>query len=304
MIKVVDYTDTPLHMKEILFVKVNHCSDADILELFRISRINEINQEYRETFKPLQEGLIDRKEFGSCIESIENEKSFIICGSAGYGKSGCTEAILNYCERKRMPYLAIKLDRRIPRGNCEKWGQELGLPSSVAYAIHCISKNEKAVIVLDQLDALRWTQANSSEAISVCMELIRQVKYLNREREKKIIMAFVCRTYDFENDNNINSLFKKEEAEERDWVIVHIENFDEDTVKRIIGEEYNNLSFKLKVLLRIPSNIYIWQHLDKEESYSDCLTTSHLIEKWFHQICKKVLRRDYRRGLLLKQCQS
>ena len=250
-------------------------------------RIKEINQEYRETFKPLQEGLIDRKEFGSCIDAIENEKSFIICGSAGYGKSGCTEAILNYCERKRMPYIAIKLDRRIPKGNCERWVQELGLPSSVAYAIHCISKNEKAIIVLDQLDALRWTQANSSEAISVCMELIRQVKYLNREREKKIIMVFVCRTYDFENDNNINSLFKKEESEDSDWEVVHIENFDEDTVKRIIGEEYNNLSCKLKMLLRIPSNIYIWQHLDKEESYSDCLTTSHLIEKWFQQICRK-----------------
>ncbi len=252
-----------------------------------VPRVNEINQEYRETFKPLQEGLIERKEFGRCIKLIENEKSFIICGNAGYGKSGCTEAVLNYCERKRMPYIAIKLDRRIPRGNCERWGQELGLPSSVAYAIHCVSKNEKAVIVLDQLDALRWTQANSSEAISVCMELIRQVKYLNREREKKIIMVFVCRTYDFENDNNINSLFKKEEAEDSDWEVVNIENFDEDTVKRIIGEEYNNLSFKLKMLLRIPSNIYIWQHLDKEEAYSDCLTTSHLIEKWFHQICRK-----------------
>lgn len=250
-------------------------------------RVNEINQEYRETFKPLQEGLIERKEFDRCIELIENEKSFIICGSTGYGKSGCTEAILNYCERKQIPHISIKLDRRIPKGNCERWGQELGLPSSAAYAIHCISKNEKAVIVLDQLDALRWTQANSSEAISICMELIRQVKYLNHEREKKIIMVFVCRTYDLENDNSINSLFKKEEAEDSDWEVVNIENFDEYTVKRIIGEEYNNLSFKLKMLLRIPSNIYIWQHLDKEEAYSDCLTTSHLIEKWFHQICRK-----------------
>ena len=250
-------------------------------------RINEINQEYREAFKPLQEGLIERKEFGNCIDAIDNEKSLIICGSAGYGKSGCTEAISNYCERERIPYIAIKLDRRIPKGNCERWGQELGLPSSVAYAIHCISKNEKAVIVLDQLDALRWTQANSSEAISVCMELIRQVNYLNRERENKIIMVFVCRTYDFQNDNNIRSLFKKEESEDSEWTIVDVENFDEDTVKRIIGEGYNNLSFKLKMLLRIPSNIYIWQHLEKEESYSDCLTTSHLIEKWFQQICRK-----------------
>lgn len=250
-------------------------------------RINEINREYREIFKPLQEGLIDRKEFGICIDAIENEKPIIISGSAGYGKSGCTEAISNYCEEKRIPYIAIKLDRRIPRGNCEKWGQDLGLPGSVAYAIHCISKNEKAVIILDQLDALRWTQANSSEAISVCMELIRQVNYLNCEREKNIIMVFVCRTYDLENDNNISSLFKKNEYKENDWTNVIIGNFDEDTVKKIIGEEYKNLSLKLKMLLRIPSNIYIWQHLDKGESYGDCLTTSHLIEKWFQQICRK-----------------
>lgn len=33
--------------------------------------------------------------------------------------------------------------------------------------------------------------------------------------------------------------------------------------------------------------IYIWQHLDKEETYSDCTTTSHLIDIWFKQICKK-----------------
>ena len=39
VIKVVDYTDTPLHMKEILVVNVNHCSDADISELFRISKV-------------------------------------------------------------------------------------------------------------------------------------------------------------------------------------------------------------------------------------------------------------------------
>ncbi|NBI63190.1 acetolactate synthase small subunit [Clostridiales bacterium] len=39
VIKVVDYTDAPLHMKEILFVKVNHCSDVDISELFRISKV-------------------------------------------------------------------------------------------------------------------------------------------------------------------------------------------------------------------------------------------------------------------------
>lgn len=39
VIKVIDYADIPIHMKEILFVRVNHCSDADIAELFRISKV-------------------------------------------------------------------------------------------------------------------------------------------------------------------------------------------------------------------------------------------------------------------------
>lgn len=249
-------------------------------------RISEANQEYRENFRSLQDGLIYRKEFDDCIEAIVNEKAVIISGSAGYGKSGCTEAILNYCEEKKLPHIAIKLDRRIPHKNCEIWGQELGFPGSIVHSIHCVSRNENAVIILDQLDALRWTQANSSEAIAVCMELIRQVKYLNYERKKKIIIIVVCRTYDLENDNNINSLFKNQESSENVWEVVRVGDFKEEVVKEIIGKKYEQLSLKLKKLLRIPSNLYIWQHLDKEEAYGDCLTTSHLIDKWFGQICR------------------
>lgn len=254
----------------------------------RISpRIQEINQEYRENFNPLLSGFVHRKVFDDCIEAITNEKSIIISGNAGYGKSGCTEAILNYCEEEKIPHIAIKLDRRIPHKNCESWGHDLGFPSSIAHSIHCVSRNENAVIILDQLDALRWTQANSSEALTVCMELIRQVEYLNYERNKKIIIVFVCRTYDLENDNNINSLFKKQDTLKIDWKTIKVDVFEDDEVKEIIGKNYENFLPKLKNLLRIPSNLYIWQHLDKKEVYEKCLTTYHLIDKWFKQICRK-----------------
>lgn len=250
-------------------------------------RISEINQEYRQNFRPLQGGLIHRKEFDDCIEAIVNESAMIISGSAGYGKSGCTEAILNYCEEKKLPHIAIKLDQRIPHKNCKAWGQELGFTDSIGHAIHSVSRKENAVIILDQLDALRWTQANSSEALAVCMELIRQIEYLNYERKKKIITIFVCRTYDLENDNNINSLFKKQDSSGNAWKIIKVNDFEEDVVKEIVGKTYEQLSIKLKKLLRIPSNLYIWQHLDKEDVYLECLTTSHLIKKWFEQICRK-----------------
>ena len=256
-------------------------------------RINELNEEYKEKFIPLKSGFVHREEADECIQAIEADKHIIISGSAGCGKSGCAEAVLKYCEQKGIVHIAIKLDVRIPNRSCEKWGQELGFQNSIVYAIHNISQNEKAVIILDQLDALRWTQANSAEAVTVCMELIRQVKFFNEIRDKKIIIVFVCRSYDLENDNNIKGLFRKqnnsgaEASQDDEWKVIKVDCFKEDTVKKVVGSEYNKMSVRLKNLLKIPSNLYIWQHLDKESSYDGCLTTSHLIDKWFEQICMK-----------------
>ena len=39
VIKVVDYTDIPVYMKEILFVKISNCSKEDKEEIFRISTV-------------------------------------------------------------------------------------------------------------------------------------------------------------------------------------------------------------------------------------------------------------------------
>lgn len=256
-------------------------------------RIKELNEEYKEKFIPLKSGFVHREEADECIQAIEADKHIIISGSAGCGKSGCTEAVLKYCEQKGIVHIAIKLDVRIPNRSCEKWGQELGFQNSIVDAIHNISQNEKAVIILDQLDALRWTQANSAEAVTVCMELIRQVKFFNEIRDKKITIVFVCRSYDLENDNNIKGLFRKqnnsgaEASQDDEWKVIKVDCFKEDTVKKVVGSEYNKMSAKLKNLLKIPSNLYIWQHLDKESSYDGCLTTSHLIDKWFEQICMK-----------------
>lgn len=39
VIKLIDITDAPTHMKEILFVKVTECSDAEKSEIFRIAQV-------------------------------------------------------------------------------------------------------------------------------------------------------------------------------------------------------------------------------------------------------------------------
>lgn len=39
VIKVIDFTDNPIHMKELLFVKIRKCSKSDMEDLFRIAEV-------------------------------------------------------------------------------------------------------------------------------------------------------------------------------------------------------------------------------------------------------------------------
>lgn len=252
-------------------------------------RLEELNQEYKKAFIPLDNGFIKRKEFSSCREAIDSGNSLIIHGKAGRGKSGSTVEIINYCQEMTIPYLAIKLDKRIPNGTADKWGKDLGLPASIADCIHSVSKNERAVIILDQLDALRWTLAHSRDALLVCSQIIHQVERLNIERKNKISIVFVCRTYDLENDNNIKSLFKKVDSKEEviQWKKVQVNELDEELVKGIVGKRYEQLTSKLKEILRIPSNLYIWQQLDPSKVYAECSTASHLVSEWWGQLSDK-----------------
>lgn len=60
VIKVVDFTDTAIHMKELMFIKINNCSDKDIDEIFRISQIFKVT-------------VIDYNPATVLIESVQSE---------------------------------------------------------------------------------------------------------------------------------------------------------------------------------------------------------------------------------------
>lgn len=254
-----------------------------------LPRINELNMEYEKGFSKIDDTLIKRDEFSLCRRVVDEGESIIIHGRAGRGKSGCTVDIINYCQEKEIPYLAIKLDKRIPKSTAENWGKEIGLPASIAHCIHSISKNKHAVVVLDQLDALRWTQAHSRESLIVCEQIIEQVMKLNTERKHNISIVFVCRTYDLDNDNNIKLLFKESDARVNliKWNKIQINDLSEEIVRPIIGERYSQITNKLKEVLKIPSNLYIWKQLDPQKNYVECSSTSNLVSEWWNQLTEK-----------------
>ena len=60
VIKVIDFTDVPIHLKELMFIKVNHCTEKDKQEIFRISQVFGVK-------------VIDYNPTTALIESVQTE---------------------------------------------------------------------------------------------------------------------------------------------------------------------------------------------------------------------------------------
>lgn len=277
--KAIDFITIKRYLDEKKIKLSNLAYDETILP-----RIQELNEEFNSFFRPINDEMISREEYKICEDIINKGESVIISGKAGYGKSGIVQLIAENCRNNEIPYIAIKLDKRIPENNTDEWGKKLGLPASISYCLDSISKERKAVIILDQLDALRWTQANSIDSIFVCKQLIEEVERINSKRENKISIILVCRSYDLKYDNNIKSMLNDEKKK---WNKIEVEKFPDEIVRNIVGEQYENNSKKLNELLQIPSNLYIWCHLDKSKIYDNCFTTNKLIEEWWNQLLDK-----------------
>lgn len=78
VIKVVDYTDIPIHMKELLFVKVLNCSKEDKSELFRMAKVFGIR-------------IVDYDKSNVLLECVETE-----------GKNNDIIKLLDQCFRNRI----------------------------------------------------------------------------------------------------------------------------------------------------------------------------------------------------------
>ena len=253
-----------------------------------LPRIKTLNYEYKNGFRTLDSGLKTRTQFSECKKYIEEGKSIVIHGKAGNGKSGLTENIIDWCDKNNILHLDLKLDCYIPEDTTQRWGERLGFPASISYCLNAFSKDRNAVLILDQLDALRWTARNSKNSLATCLELISEIRDLNSDRENKISIIFVCRTYDLENDNGIKSLFDREMKNDTEtWKRVEVSELMENEVEEILGSRYHSYPNKLRQLLRTPSNLYIWEQINNKEEYYQITSTYNLVNKWWTDLSEK-----------------
>ena len=217
-----------------------------------------LNEIYWGTFKAINNQLIHRKETDFTINQIMQGNSLIIHGKAGVGKSGCIQEIMEFLQKSQILYLGIKLDKFVPDTSADEFGQKLGLPESPIYCLHTLSAGKNCVLILDQLDALRWIGRHSAVALDVCKEMISQANDINKYENGKISVVFVSRTFDLETDRGLQSLFSNIKNDSNYfWKKVEVGLLCDSDVKTAVGSDYSTLSTRLKVLLRTPSSLYV-----------------------------------------------
>jgi hypothetical protein len=249
--------------------------------------IERLKVQFRESIKPslISDTLIPRKETLQVIESIEADRDAILHGSAGNGKSGVLYELSKYLDQKNIPYLPIRLDRNIPDKNAEQFGKDIGLQTSPVHSLIGMAAGRKCILLLDQLDAIRWTNAHSSSAIEICKELVRQIQSLNREGTK-IVVIFTCRSYDLENDPEIKNLFKDPNNQNFNKILV--QELSDTQLKEVIGKDFNILTKSQKLILACPMNLSIWMKLKEDETLSDFSSATELMRQFWENRYKVI----------------
>lgn len=204
--------------------------------------------------------LIHRAETEAILKTLNESTLVALHGSPGRGKTGVLFELACTCAEKEWPCLALRLDRQVPQDTPRRFGSNLDLPESPVRCLAEMAGDRPSVLILDQLDAIRWTSRHSLNAFEVCKSLVREVRSL-RSLGMPISVVVACRTYDMQNDPEIKNWLAGEKANDRKIVEIGVEPLSEETVASVVkrvGLEPASVSSRQVEILRSPQHLAMW----------------------------------------------
>lgn len=216
--------------------------------------------------------LIPRDETQDVIKWVEASESsnsvMLIHGRAGAGKSGVLLELIDHLESDDVPYLPLRLDRQTPRGNLRKYGESMGMPESPVACLRALASRRPSVLILDQLDALRWTSSHAASALPICEEMLRQAM---ATRNMKVVVT--CRTFDLTQDPQLKAWNNQTATS------IEVNALSKEVVSDFVsscGHNYEVLSPREMTLLSAVHNLTMWAELARGSGMPRFRTATHL----------------------------
>lgn len=226
------------------------------------SVIRTLNDEFDQSIEPYLISLnnIHRTEFTSTVDAINSSPITLIKADAGVGKSVFLFHLKKHFIRSGAIILPIRLDRRVPEKNINQFGEDLGFSCSPIYCLEKYSLGQEVVVILDQLDALRWTALHSSNALDICMTMVKEILLLRNHTNANIKIIMATRNFELEDDVRLKGWVS---GLKNDVKQIELKLFESDQIKPYISqfEDYDKLSDEQKNILRIPLWLGIYINL-------------------------------------------
>lgn len=224
--------------------------------------------------------LIRRSEAAEVIARLTGDHAAdcILTGGAGMGKTACVVEIAEGLRQAGVLVLAFRLDRHMDSRSTRDLGERLDLEESPTVILGAAAKavGKRAVLIIDQLDAVSAMSGRTSGAFDVVARLLEEAKPI------AVRTLIVCRSFDWHHDPQLRSLAHDEDQR------TNLDKLTTDEVAAVLSAAHlapEAFSPKQLELLRIPQNLSLLldSGTDKPEMPSFKSTKDLFDDYWNHK---------------------
>ncbi|MEM6484392.1 MAG: hypothetical protein AAF662_05350 [Pseudomonadota bacterium] len=254
------------------------------------SKLNTHNEYFRKAVAPLliDGQRLDRPQTNQVMEVSDRQdcRLVLLHGDGGSGKTGILYEFTEKLAEQGRPYLAVSMTdesflHRIENQTADN--RHLVNPVAALQAIAC---GQTAWLILDQLDALRWTSQHDPRALEYIRRVIRQIGQTDNLR-----LVTACRSFDLRDDQRLAALFEFPNSKQidHDRVVERIEvsPLSNNEIQKVLsrhGHTLAALTDRQKVLLSNPQHLWVLTRLYEQGQTPDYTTAADLngtFWRWF-----------------------
>ncbi len=243
---------------------------------------------FRELLEPdlIAGELLPRRETAELVDLITDPSGpriLILHGAAGAGKTGVMLELVQTLEKRCVPCLPLRLDnQRLPRISLDAYSRTvLELPDPPQLCLHYLAGDRASVLIIDQLDAIRWVSPHSNESWVLCRKMIDCAVGFPGMR-----VVLSCRTFDLHDHPQIRMWEKGRQAKEPRLVRrLEVGALSKEAVTEVVasrGGDYDSMSLRQGRLLLNAHNLQLWDRLIERGALpSEFATKTDLIQAFW-----------------------
>ena len=197
---------------------------------------------------------IPRQQAKNVADSLKDGgESILLSGHAGVGKTCVMAQVAEIFAEEKITHLAVSVDAREGALSSVDLGRKLGLPTSPTIVLGEMAQGERAVLCVDQVDALSFVGGRNPQGHQILEELVEEAK---KYPNLRILLA--CRSFDIENDHILRGLVEGGARAARRIDIELLSRQDVQAVLSTAGVSLDTLNFVQIELLRTPIHLYLF----------------------------------------------